>query len=203
VEKAMASKTYRCQRALLSLLLALSASVASTILAQSQSVEALDRPIERSDLIIIEVFGERDLSVERRVQAGGTIRYPLLGDIDVAGKTTTELSRLLTKRLGEDYLVNPEVEVTVKQYRSRTVAVIGKVLKPGPVLLPEEERMDIIQAISFAGGFSPNANENRILHTRKGKTTTYSMKEIKAISDDEKRVWLEPGDVIEIREAFF
>src|SRR5688572_33422737 len=79
--------------------------------------EVQDRRIEPSDLIIVAVFDETKLSGEYRVEAGGTIRYPLLGDIKVAGKTPTEVANDLNKKLGEDYLVKPEVTVLVKQYR--------------------------------------------------------------------------------------
>ena len=165
--------------------------------------DSLDRRIEKSDLIIVAVFDELKLSGEYRVQASGSIHYPLLGDVDVAGKTTAEVASSLKQKLGEDYLVNPEVTVLVKQYRLRTVTVIGKVMKPGPVLLPDEERMDIIQAIAQAGGFQPTANENRIAFSRGGKTVSYKFKQLRAIKTEEKKVWLEPGDVIDVAESVF
>jgi polysaccharide export outer membrane protein len=162
-----------------------------------------DRRIERSDLIIVAVFDEPKLSGEYRVQAGGTIRYPLLGDVEVAGKTPTEVANELNKKLGEDYLINPEVTVLVKQYRIRSVTVMGKVMKPGPVLLPEEEKMDIILALAHAGGFQPTANQNKIRFTRGGQMITYKFKDLKKIGEDEKKIWLEPGDVIEVEESVF
>ena len=165
--------------------------------------DSSDRRIEKSDLIIVAVFDELKLSGEYRVQASGSIHYPLLGDVDVAGKTTAEVANDLKQKLGEDYLVNPEVTVLVKQYRLRTVTVIGKVMKPGPVLLPDEERMDIIQAIAQAGGFQPTANENRIAFSRGGKTVSYKFKQLRAIKTEEKKVWLEPGDVIDVAESVF
>ncbi|MCI0534679.1 MAG: polysaccharide export protein [Verrucomicrobiales bacterium] len=170
---------------------------------QLRAENAEDRRIEPSDLIIVAVFDELKLSGEYRVQAGGTIRYPLLGTVEVAGKTPTEVADELNKKLGEDYLVNPEVTVLVKQYRSRTVTVMGKVMKPGPVLLPEEEKMDIIQALAQAGGFQPTANLNKIRFSRGGKMTTYKFRDLKKIADDTKKIWLEPGDVIEVEESVF
>jgi protein involved in polysaccharide export with SLBB domain len=76
-------------------------------------------------------------------------------------------------------------------------------MKPGPVLLPEEERMDIIQALAQAGGFQPTANENKIALSRNGKTTVYKFKELVKITDDSKRIWLDPGDVIDVKESTF
>jgi polysaccharide export outer membrane protein len=171
------------------------------ILLRGDEVE--DRRIERSDLLIVAVFVEPKLSGEYRVQAGGTIRYPLHGSIEVAGKTPTEVADDLNKKLGEDYLVDPEVTVLVKQYRPRTVTVIGKVTKPGPVLLPEEERMDIVQALAQAQGFQPTANQSKIALSRSGKTTVYKFKDLVKITDDNKKIWLEPGDVIDVKESTF
>jgi polysaccharide export outer membrane protein len=165
--------------------------------------EGADRRIETGDVIIIEVFDEKTLSVERRVQKSGTITYPLLGEVDVAGKTTAEIASILKEKLGKDYLVNPDVTVNVKQYRLRTVSVIGKVMKGGPVPLPEEERMSIIEAIAQAGGFQPTANENKIEFSRKGKTTAYRYRDLIKVTEDSKKIWLEPGDVIDVKESIF
>src|SRR5689334_20167406 len=68
-----------------------------------------DRKIAPSDIIIIEVFGEKDLSGEHRVQQSGTIKYPLLGSVDVAGKTPSEVGKLLQDKLEADFLVDPQV----------------------------------------------------------------------------------------------
>src|SRR5690349_7276791 len=58
-----------------------------------------DRKIVSSDIIIVEVFGEKDLSGEHRVQQSGTIKYPLLGSLEVAGKTPAEVGQLLQAKL--------------------------------------------------------------------------------------------------------
>ena len=81
-----------------------------------------DRKIAASDIIIVEVFGEKDLSGEHRVQQSGTIKYPLLGSVDVSGKTPGEVATLITQRLEADFLVDPQVNVMVKEYRMRTVS---------------------------------------------------------------------------------
>src|SRR5579871_4212071 len=68
-----------------------------------------DRKIAASDIIIVEVFGEKDLSGEHRVQQTGIIKFPLLGTVEVAGKTPTEVAAILTQKLETDYLVDPQV----------------------------------------------------------------------------------------------
>ncbi len=162
----------------------------------------LDRKVAPSDTIFVEVFGDKDLTVERRVQAGGAITYPLLGTVEVAGKTTAEVAVILTQLLGKDLLVNPIVSVNVKEYRMRTVSVLGSVAKSGTVKLPIEQKMDIIEAIAEAGGFNREANRNRIELNRNGKTRTLKYDQLRKETDPAKKIWVEPGDVITVRESF-
>jgi polysaccharide biosynthesis/export protein len=169
----------------------------------SRGGDGNDRKIAASDIIIVEVFGEKDLSGEHRVQQSGTIKYPLLGSVEVAGKTPLEVGRLLQEKLEADYLVDPQVNVMVKEYRLRTVSVIGKVNREGSIELPAEQRIDIVEAIARANGFSPVANKNKIDLSRNGKTTSYKFDELKNVKDPQKKVWLEPGDVIYVHESFF
>src|SRR6266496_1892689 len=86
-----------------------------------------DHKIAPLDIITIDVVGEKDLSKELRVSTSGTITFPFLGSIEVKGKTPAEVENLIKEKLGKDYLVDPQVIITVKEYRSRTVSVIGQV----------------------------------------------------------------------------
>jgi polysaccharide biosynthesis/export protein len=165
--------------------------------------DTVDRKIAPSDIIVVEVFGEKDLSGEHRVQQTGIIKFPLLGTVDVAGKTPSEVARLLSDKLEADYLVDPQVNVMVKEYQVRTVSVLGKVNKEGSVELPAEQRIDILDAIARAGGLSAVANKNKIELSRRGKTTVYKLDDLRAIKSTDKRIWLEPGDVIYVHESFF
>jgi len=161
-----------------------------------------DRKIAPSDIIIVEVFGEKDLSGEHRVQQSGTIKYPLLGSVEVAGKTPSQVAAILAEKLEAEYLVDPQVNVMVKEYRLRTVSVIGKVNKEGSIELPAEQKIDIVDAIARAGGFAATANPNRIELSRGGKTTVYKFNDLKKVKDPDKKIWLEPGDVIDVKESF-
>jgi protein involved in polysaccharide export with SLBB domain len=181
--------------------LALALLVTGTL--QSLGDDEADRRIAPSDTISIEVFGEKDLTVERRVQASGTITFPLLGNVEVAGKTTAEVATLLQGKLDMDFLVNPQVSVNVKEYRSGTVSVMGHVEKKGAIKLPTERPMFILEAIAEAGGFSPTANKSKIELTRKGKTTRYKFDELRKETDPKKKIALEPDDVIYVTESFF
>src|SRR6266516_8026401 len=153
-----------------------------------------DHKIAPLDIITIDVVGEKDLSKELRVSTSGTITFPFLGSIEVKGKTPAEVESLLKEKLGKDYLVNPQVIITVKEYRSRTVSVIGQVNKPGVIALPAEQKLGILEAIAQAGDLTNVANKNRIEVSRNGRTHKFTLDELKKQTDPEKKLWLEPGD---------
>ena len=162
-----------------------------------------DHKIAPLDIIMIDVVGEKDLSKELRVSSSGTITFPFLGNLEVKGKTPAEVENLIKGKLGQDYLVDPQVIVTVKEYRSRTVSVIGQVNKPGVIALPAEQKMGILEAIAQAGDLAKSANKNRIEVSRKGKTQKFTLDDLKKDTSPDKKFWLEPGDVIYVHESFF
>ena len=162
-----------------------------------------DHKIAPLDIITIDVVGEKDLSKELRVSTSGTITFPFLGSIEVKGKTPAEVENLIKEKLGKDYLVDPQVIITVKEYRSRTVLVIGQVNKPGLIALPAEQKLGILEAIGQAGDLAKSANKNRIEVSRKGKTQKFTLDDLKKDTSPEKKFWLEPGDVIYVHESFF
>ncbi|MDX1951269.1 MAG: polysaccharide biosynthesis/export family protein [Verrucomicrobiota bacterium] len=181
----------------------LSAAFTIAVVAQAQSNP--DYQIAAQDLLIIDVVGEKDLSgKECRVSSSGTIVFPYLGSVEVKGKTVTEVTALLRELLDKDYLVEPEVMVTVKDYRTREITVMGPVNKPGSVVLPGEQKITIVDAIGRAGGLTKFANKDKIKFTRDGRTETFSFDTLKkTATDPQKVIYLQPGDIIEVAENIF
>src|SRR5438132_621431 len=87
------------------------------------SEEISDYKIRPLDVLIVNVFDEPKLSGELRVSATGEISFYLLGNIKVAGRTVSEVQEQLKKQLGDDYLVDPQVIVQVKEHMKRKVNV--------------------------------------------------------------------------------
>jgi polysaccharide export outer membrane protein len=108
------------------------------------------------DILELEVIGNPDLSRLPTVQTNGAILLPLLGEVQVAGLTVAEIQRKVTNLLEKDYLVNPQVVVTVKQYQSQYVSVVGEVNSPGRKPLRGHTRL--IDVLVEAGGFTPRAS---------------------------------------------
>jgi polysaccharide export outer membrane protein len=108
------------------------------------------------DVIEVDVLGNDDLSRTTTVQTSGTITLPLLGDVAVAGLSPRAIAERLRDLLGRDYLVNPQVEVKVKDYLSQFVSVVGEVQAPGRKAIKGRTRL--IDSLVEAGGFNARAS---------------------------------------------
>ncbi len=128
------------------------ASAATALPADSSA----DYQVGPGDVLEVTVFGNEDLSRVPTVQTNGAISLPLLGEVPVAGRTLAQVQQEITARLGRDYLVNPQVEVRVREYHSQFVSVVGEVGAPGRK--PLRGRTRLIDALVEAGGFTPRAS---------------------------------------------
>lgn len=108
------------------------------------------------DVLEVTVFGNDDLSRTTTVQTTGSISLPLLGEVPVAGLTVSEAKQKLTSLLARDFLVNPQVDVKVKDYQSQFVTVLGEVNSPGRKGLRGRTRL--IDVLVDSGGFTPRAS---------------------------------------------
>ena len=108
----------------------------------------------------ISVWRETDLTMEILVRPDGGISFPLAGDLEAAGHTVAELTTLLEQRIRK---LEPDavVTVTVKAAAGNRIYVIGKVNRPGDFAL--NRPIDVMQALSLAGGTTPFAKLNRIV----------------------------------------
>lgn len=161
--------------------------------------------INASDLIVIDVVGEKDLTaIEKRVSPKGTISFPYLGDIEVQGKTAAETERYLRDLLiKEEYFVNPQVVLRVKEYKKRQVTVLGQVNRQGVVEFPSEQGMNLLEAIGMAAGFTQLADTREITISRGAQKTTFNYKDFLKKPKEANLPSLEPGDVVMVPEAVF
>lgn len=125
------------------------------------SLQALDHRIAPGDVLTVTVYQVDNLSGDRTVDEAGRIGMPLIGTIDVTGKTTDELRELIAGRLSEKYLRAPQVTVSLKTIAQDTVTVDGAVTQPG--LYSIQPNTTLIQAIALARGPSQGANEKRVV----------------------------------------
>ncbi len=107
-----------------------------------------------NDVIRFQVFGEEDLTVERKVGGDGKIDYPLLGAVPVQGKTIQELQQSLTNQLASGYLRHPKVSISIVRHRNFYVG--GEVRTPGG--FSYEEGLTVQKAIAMAGGVTEKSD---------------------------------------------
>jgi polysaccharide export outer membrane protein len=120
------------------------------------------------DVLGITVWGQADLSRDYGVDPDGFIPFPLIGRVKAAGSTPKELAAQLTELLGKDYLVNPQVIVSVKEYLSQKVQVLGAAEKPGVYYLTGPT--SLLEILSRAGGFASTAGKQVLLIHNRGAT---------------------------------
>ncbi len=158
-----------------------------------------------NDLVRIKVFQEEDLTTELRLAKDGTATFPLLGSINLGDKSVDEAASLIRDLLGKDYLVNPQVTLTVVEYSKRRFTVLGQVQKPGSYDIPSEESVSVLQAIAMAGGFTRLAVQSKVTVTRTvGGKKTLTV-DVKSAANDPgtKTFEILPDDTISVAERVF
>jgi polysaccharide export outer membrane protein len=175
---------------------------ASTL--KSVPTERTDYIFQPYDLIQVVVFQEPDLAREVRLSQDSTINLPLIGAVDLTGKTVREAQDVIRQRYDRDYLVNPQINITVMEYAKETVNVLGAVNTPGAITIPPDLPLKLLDAITRAGGFSRLADRKKVKLTRlnaDGKTSTSVINADDIIQSNSTDSWvLSKGDVIFVPE---
>jgi len=156
-----------------------------------------DYEIGPEDVLEIAVWKEEGLTKQVLVRPDGGISFPLVGEIHAAGKTASQLQEEITQRLGK-FLADPIISVAVMKIVGNKIYVIGRINKPGEY---EAGRyVDVLQALSMAGGLTPFAAENNIKVLRKenGKDVVFRFRysEVKAGENLDQNIILKGGDVV-------
>jgi polysaccharide export outer membrane protein len=124
----------------------------------------------------------------------GTIFYPLVGEMKVEGKTIDQVRSELDSRL-KRYIKNPQVDVTVSQFRSQRVSVSGSVRQAGQLPITNVP-MTLIDAIDLAGGTTDTADPQNVKWTHKGVEKTISLEDLRANGDMSQNTLLSDGDIV-------
>jgi polysaccharide export outer membrane protein len=120
-------------------------------------------PLYPNDEIRFSVLGNPDLGFEARVPTEGHINYPLIGKVQLVGRTVAEIQKEIAERLEKDFLVNPDVTILVKEYSKKKVYVLGAVAKPQDYELPSGRFATLLQTIAQAGGLLEDAAKHGVI----------------------------------------
>ena len=181
-------------RSFLALALAL-AFTTSPCFAESPVTDAY--LIQPGDMLEISVWREEGLEKQAIVRPDGGLSFPLVGNVQASGKSIEQLQTEVSEKL-KRYIPDPAVTVAAVKLDGSMVYVIGKVAKPG--VFPLGGRVDVVQALSMAGGMTPYAaaNKVRILRREGGKQTAidFAYGDIEKGENLEQNILLQAGDVV-------
>ena len=160
-------------------------------------VDPLTYRVGPEDVLEVSVWKEEGLKKELLVRPDGGASYPLIGEVQAAGKTVLEIREEIGKRL-EKYIPDPVVSVAILKVGSHRVYVIGKVQKPGD--FPVGRYIDVLQALSMAGGLTPFADANaiRVMRRENGKQVLLPFEYNRVVRGDklDRNIQLRAGDVV-------
>ena len=165
--------------------------------AQERANPRMPYTINPGDLLEISVWKEPDMQRQVLVRPDGAFSFPLSGDILAEGRTVEAIRQELTSQL-EAYIPDLVVTVTVAEVRGNKIFVFGQVKTPGEFIV--NPRVDVIQALSIAGGVTPFAQLNsiKILRRRNGEQSIFQFRYSDIIKgeDLEQNILLEVGDIV-------
>ena len=154
--------------------------------------------VKPGDTLSVSVWKEPDLSGPVLVRPDGTFSIPLVGQIDGRNKTVMQLQQLVLQRL-QKYIADPVVTVSVQAIAGNKVYVIGQVAKPGEFVV--NPRVDVMQALSMAGGMTPFAKLGDIVILRRledgrQEAIPFHYTDVEHGKDLQQNITLEAGDVV-------
>src|SRR5215813_12634987 len=178
--------------------------------AASSAVAAQDDGyrINGGDLLHISVYGEQNLNQDVPVQPDGGIAFPLVGNMNARGMTLKELQTKISNTLRESQyfpnLTDNEVTVSMVKASGNSVSVVGQVKQPGT--FSYDTQLDVMQALSLAGGLTPFASKSKLKILRRDTQGTqtailFDYSEIEDGQHLDKNIILQGGDVVVVPQA--
>jgi polysaccharide export outer membrane protein len=153
--------------------------------------------IQPNDLLEVFVWKEADLTRKVLVRPDGRISFPLVQDLQAAGRTPVELKAEVEKKLSQ-FLTAPEVTIIIDAIQSYRVYVLGKVQKPGGI--NNEKPVTVLQALALVGGFQDFAKEQEMTIIRsvgnKNTVFNFNYRDVIQGKKAEQNILLQSGDVV-------
>jgi len=172
--------------------------------AEPQQADLRLEALGMGDMVRVTVFRNPELTTEGRVSERGTILFPMIGEVNIAGLTPSQAgARIADKLRSGKYVVNPEVTVSMMQVNSRQVSVLGNVVKPGRYPL-DSTTAHLTDVIALAGGVGPTGSDEVTVITNRGgkqEKLNVDMAEMFRRGDLTRNITLEPGDTIYVHKA--
>lgn len=163
---------------------------------------AQDYIVGEGDVLKITVFNNDDLTTVARVSGDGTIKFPLIGQIEVGGLTISQISDKISTLLADGFVVNPQVNIFVQEFRSKKAFIMGEVSKPGYHVL--SGNTTFLELLSIAGGVTKDAADKATIKRKAGSSAkeetiiTVDLKTLLGKGDTSQDIPIMDGDSIYI-----
>lgn len=176
------------------------AAAIAVLLSAAAPLAAEEYLVDEGDVLQISVFDHPDLATTVRVTADRQITVPLVGALSVQGLTVPQVATLVAARLGDGYILGPQVTVTVQEYRARKVNVIGRVNRPGAYEF--RGRLTLLELLTRAGGLAPDAGATAAISGRAGEAArTVDLRALLLQGNTALDIEIRDGDSVHIAEA--
>lgn len=167
-------------------------------------VHAQEYTIGEGDVLNINVYENKDLSTTVRVSSDGTIRVPLLGEIQVEGLTVSKVSAKIERLFADGYLVAPQVDVFISEHRSKKAVILGQIRSPGQYEL--RGKITFLEFISTAGGLTADAGSTATIKRisdggKEKEQIVISLQDLINTGDTSQNITIQDNDSIYISKA--
>lgn len=163
---------------------------------------AQDYIVGERDVLRITVYDNPDLTTTARVSGEGSILFPLIGEVRVAGMTTPQIAKKISGLLSDGYIINPHVQVFVEEFKSKRATIIGEVSRPGLYELPGPTTL--LELLSKAGGLTKDASDKAVIKrkiSQNEQTVGVDLRQLIEKGDTSVDVTLQDGDNVYIPKA--
>lgn len=161
--------------------------------------------LKPNDVVLVKVYQEEDLTIQARVARDGSINLPLLGTVQVGSNSVEKAIGIIRDGLAKDYLVNPQVSLSIVEYAKRRFTVLGQVNRPGTYEMPGDDQINLLQAIAMAGGYTRIGAPKKITVQRvvAAETKVFQLNaESMAKNEGEKPFEIQEDDTITVGEKW-
>jgi protein involved in polysaccharide export with SLBB domain len=161
--------------------------------------------LRQGDVVQVKVYQEDDLTSTSRIGRDGTLTMPLLGSVKVVSNSMERATAIIHDLLAKDYLVNPQVTLSITEFAKRRFTVLGQVQRPGTYDMPADDSVSLLQAVATAGGYTRIANSRKITVQRTVGAENKLIRldaEAMALQKKEKPFEILPDDVILVGERW-
>ena len=175
--------------------------------ADQQTNQPATRTLRPNDQISVSVYQEPDLDVKQiAIDERGTVILPLLGSVEVGGLTVEEATKRVRDLYNKDYLVDPQVSVTLDQFARLRFTVLGQVQRPGSYDYPQNEKLNLLECIAIAQGYTRLGSPSKIKVQRivDGKPKIFDLDAGEMAKDKKNKPFeILPDDLITVGERVF